>query len=191
MFQDPLSSGLHHAKFDWGSGYCTFNGLAIAAKTLMNEGVVSSVLIIDLDAHFGGGTASLIGGDPRLMQLDVSVSRLDSYDDTSNAHLTFVKDSQWYMPFIEESLDVCTTNYDLVLYNAGMDPYQGCGIGGLYGIDYGMLQSREQMVFQWCARRGVPVAFVLAGGYTGATLKRDMLVDLHRLTIGNAARVVG
>ena len=29
-----LSSGLHHAKYDRGEGYCTFNGLVLAAHAL-------------------------------------------------------------------------------------------------------------------------------------------------------------
>ncbi len=52
-----LSSGLHHARRGRGSGYCTFNGLAIAAKDAIRRGV-PSVLILDCDAHCGGGTAS-------------------------------------------------------------------------------------------------------------------------------------
>lgn len=186
-----LSSGLHHARSDWGNGYCTFNGLAVAAKTLLNEGAVSSVLIIDLDAHFGGGTASLIKGDPRIMQLDVSVSMFDAYRERDNAVPVIIRNPENYLPAVRKILDTCQSGYDLVLYNAGMDPYQGDGTGGLHGIDYDTLNERERIVFQWCAKRGVPVAFVLAGGYTSAAVTKEQLVGLHRLTIGNAARVVG
>ena len=48
-----LSSGLHHAKRDRGDGFCTFNGLVVAAKALLAEGRIGSVLILDLDAHCG------------------------------------------------------------------------------------------------------------------------------------------
>jgi acetoin utilization deacetylase AcuC-like enzyme len=71
-----LSSGLHHARRDSGSGYCTFNGLVIAAKAAIDAGA-RSVLIVDLDAHCGGRTYSLIADDERLMQLDVSVSSFE------------------------------------------------------------------------------------------------------------------
>lgn len=50
-----LSSGLHHARRETGEGFCTFNGLAIAAREALSAGA-RSVLILDLDAHFGGGT---------------------------------------------------------------------------------------------------------------------------------------
>ena len=53
-----LSSGLHHARRACGKGYCTFNGLVMAAHAALDAGA-GSVLILDLDAHCGGGTAEL------------------------------------------------------------------------------------------------------------------------------------
>ncbi|HUZ83270.1 MAG TPA: hypothetical protein VMU66_01150, partial [Gaiellales bacterium] len=47
-----LSTGLHHAAADHGAGYCTFNGLALAALEALDAGA-QSVLILDLDAHCG------------------------------------------------------------------------------------------------------------------------------------------
>jgi hypothetical protein len=51
----------------------------------------------------------------------------------------------------------------------------------------------------WARAQAVPVAFVLAGGYTGPRLSREELVALHRLTVraagaevlAEAARVAG
>jgi len=63
-----LSSGLHHARRGHGAGFCTFNGLAIAAREALACGA-ESVLILDLDAHCGGGTASLIAENTRIWQL--------------------------------------------------------------------------------------------------------------------------
>ena len=48
-----LSGGLHHARCDQGSGFCTFNGLALAAKAALAAGA-ESVVILDFDAHCGG-----------------------------------------------------------------------------------------------------------------------------------------
>jgi acetoin utilization deacetylase AcuC-like enzyme len=79
------------------------------------------------------------------------------------------------------------TPVQLVLYNAGMDPFEGCDVGGLPGITEQMLQQRERMVFDWTRAHGLPVAFVLAGGYVGAGLSRETLVTLHRHTLRSAA----
>ena len=92
-----------------------------------------------------------------------------------------------YLPTIAGLLERATGPWDLVLYNAGMDPHQGSDIGGLRGVTTEMLAERERIVFAWARRRGVPVAFVLAGGYSGARLSREALAGLHRLTIAAAS----
>ena len=45
-----LSSGLHHARRARGAGFCTFNGLVLAARAALDAGA-RTVLILDLDAH--------------------------------------------------------------------------------------------------------------------------------------------
>ena len=78
---------------------------------------------------------------------------------------------------------------DVVLYNAGMDPHERSPVGGLPGITRDVLAARERIVFQWCRDRGVPVAFVLAGGYLGPGLDERGLTDLHRLTVSAAQAI--
>lgn len=182
-----LSSGLHHAKAGHGAAFCTFNGLVVAAKTLLAERAVSSVLIVDLDAHCGGGTAQLIADDPRIVQVDVSVDLFDCYDSTHNSTLVDVFCAEDYLPSIRSVLPTDAA-FDLCLYNAGMDPHERCAIGGLDGIDADTLGGRDRLIFDWCHQRGIPAAFALAGGYIGSRLNREELVNLHRMTITEAAR---
>ncbi|MDH6284948.1 hypothetical protein [Prescottella agglutinans] len=184
-----LSSGLHHAKRDRGDGFCTFNGLAIAAKALLDEGAVNSVLILDLDAHCGGGTAQLIDRDRRIWHEDVSVDAFDHYSGHTNSALWDVDRAEDYLRIVKQAVAQADRigPFDLCLYNAGMDPYQGCGIGGLEGITAQILAQREQIVFDWCRQRSLSVAFALAGGYIGSSLDQTALVNLHRLTLAEAA----
>jgi len=185
-----LSSGLHHARYAAGAGFCTFNGLVIAAKAALAAGA-RAVLIVDLDAHCGGGTASLIAGEPRIRQIDVSVSSVDQYPSSEQCRLVMVRDGSEYLPCVRRALDQVDhagDGFDLCLYNAGMDPFGDCAIGGLAGITHEHLAEREQIVFEWCAGRRLPVAFVLAGGYIGSRLDQAGLVALHRLTLSAAAR---
>ncbi|MCA1596402.1 MAG: hypothetical protein LC772_08270 [Chloroflexi bacterium] len=184
-----LSSGLHHARRDAGAGFCTFNGLALAAVEVLKKGA-GSVLILDLDAHCGGGTYSLVGGEPTVRQVDVAVDDFDSYEPFGADSLSVVWSARDYLQIVERDLaDVGSSGerFGLCLYNAGMDPYEGSSIGGLRGIDEAMLLARERMVFDWARRMKIPVAFVLAGGYAGSDLSQDQLVALHRLTIETAA----
>jgi acetoin utilization deacetylase AcuC-like enzyme len=184
-----LSSGLHHARRSNGEGFCTFNGLVLAAKSALRGGA-SSVLILDLDAHCGGGTHSLIADDPRVWQLDVSVIAFDTYMPTARTTLDVVRSAADYLPTVERRLDELASQairFDLCLYNAGMDPDERCSIGGVAGIDKAILRHREDLAFSWCDRMQIPIAFVLAGGYTGTSLTQTELVELHRLTIEVAA----
>jgi len=180
-----LSSGLHHARHDRGAGFCTFNGLVIAAREAQNAGA-KNILILDLDAHCGGGTDSLIVGDKNIWHLDISVNSFDKHQVDDHSRLEIVYKSAEYLPVIRACLsDLADSapSFDLCLYNAGMDPFEFSDIGGLPGITKEVLAERERMVFDWCAKYHVPVAFVLAGGYTGMECSRQQLVDLHRLTI--------
>jgi acetoin utilization deacetylase AcuC-like enzyme len=187
-----LSSGLHHARHASGAGFCTFNGLVIAARAALAAGA-RSVLILDLDAHCGGGTASLIVDEPRISQIDVSVNGYDEYSGSDRIRLEVVEKASDYLHTIRRLLDEADERgrqFDLCLYNAGMDPYGGCSTGGLSGITHDMLAEREQKVFDWCRRRNLPIAFVLAGGYVGPRLEQRELADLHRLTIACSAQAL-
>ena len=179
-----LSSGLHHATRGHGAGFCTFNGLALAVNAIKADDPLTRVLILDLDAHCGGGTYSLLSGVDGVSCIDVSVSPFDEYrpfrDDWT---LDIVDDTSMYLWTIQSRLEVAP-DADIVLYNAGMDPFQGGRIGRAMGITEQVLAEREELVFEWAKQRGLPVAFVIAGGYTS----KETLVRLHRLTLEAAVR---
>ena len=169
-----LSSGLHHARASEGKGFCTVNGLVVAARDAVRRG--RRVLILDLDAHCGGGTASLICRDVRISQLDISVDAFDYYPGAVVAD-----EPDEYLSILRRSLNRVPPDVDLVLYNAGMDVYErDCGHPG---FDLKFVVEREATVFEWSQRREIPIAYVLAGGYTSARLDRASLVGLHRCTI--------
>jgi acetoin utilization deacetylase AcuC-like enzyme len=183
-----LASGLHHARRDRGAGFCTFNGLALGVRHAQARGK-RRILVLDLDAHCGGGTVSLIGDLPGVLHVDVSVSSYDDYTPTGEHKLDILRDAETYLPTVEKRLgELDKKPFDLCIYNAGMDPFEGCAIGGLRGVTRKILETRERLVFDWCRRRELPIAFVLAGGYLGDGLDEAGLVGLHRLTLEVAAR---
>jgi acetoin utilization deacetylase AcuC-like enzyme len=184
-----LSSGLHHARRDRGSGYCTFNGLAIAAERALAAGA-GDVLILDLDAHCGGGTYEIIADNPHIWQMDVSVDRFDLYEPGARTTLDIVTDAANYLPTVAKRLSEARgRRFGLCIYNAGMDPHEDCPEGGLAGITDQHLRAREELVFDWCRERDLPVAFVPAGGYLRPPrMDETRLVELHRLTLTAATR---
>ena len=73
----------------------------------------------------------------------------------------------------------------LVLYDAGADPHEVDGLGHLEQTDAGIL-ARDAAVLRECAKRGVPAATVIGGGYDR---DRRRLARRHA-TVFNAARSV-
>ena len=180
------SSGLHHARYASGQGFCTFNGLVVAAKRALEMGA-GRVLILDLDAHCGGGTASLIDGVSGIEQVDVSVSSYDSYSPTENSKLTMSSGKTYLHDVVNSLAEIDRAqSFDVLIYNAGMDPHEDCRIGGVSGITTNTLRQREEIVFQWANENGIPVAYVFAGGYQGGRLTPADVVALHRLTVSAA-----
>lgn len=176
-----LSSGLHHAKRGRGNGFCTFNGLAVAATHGLELGA-ERVLVLDFDAHCGGGTRSMLPSS--VVQIDVSTSMFDVWDANNPYDSLEYASTTDYIEKISEAL--CLANdagsFDLVLYNAGMDPANS-------RVSKEDLVQREQMVAEWSSEKDHKVVYALAGGYTGLSLDMDGLVDLHQLTVDAFSRV--
>lgn len=170
-----LSSGLHHARRTWGAGFCTFNGLAVATEAAFDLGA-ERVLILDFDAHCGGGTHSLIDHD-RVVQIDVSTVPYDMYLPTGYDQLHGAR-AYGYLDAIDAALRDAERagQFDLLVYNAGMDPFDS-------GVSTQTLGVRESMVAQWADDHDLKTVFALAGGYTGGNLSMDALVFQHYLTV--------
>ena len=97
-----------------------------------------AVLILDLDAHCGGGTSRLIAEEPRIRHLDVAVDNYDGYRADPPHTLDLIDDAEKYLPSIRHRLEELGHShppFDLCLYNAGIDPFEGCATGGLKGIN--------------------------------------------------------
>lgn len=178
-----LSSGLHHARADGGAGFCTFNGLAVAAHHAHDLGV-RQILVLDFDAHGGGGTWSMTR-DVTVAQIDVSVNGFDGWHPEGDPRSRVIRSTvNHYISDITAALDHASDSatWEIVLYNAGMDPANS-------GVSADDLALREQLVAQWAASTQTPVVFALAGGYTWGGMTMEDVVGLHRLTIEAFAQV--
>ena len=187
-FSGSLSSGLHHAKRTHDEGFCYINGLALAALRAIHVHGLTDIAILDLDAHCGGGTWQLLGDDARVRLADVSTNSYDSWKSFElRHHLKVVRDSNNYLNEVDKALKHLS-GVQLLIYNAGMDPFEGCSTGGQPGITREVLQRREKLVADWCRENNVPVLFVLAGGYEGPNLDLEGVARLHLLTINEFAK---
>jgi len=175
-----LSSGLHHAGYGRGRGFCTVNGLAIGVKTaqlkLRKRTTDGTIVVLDVDAHCGGGTHSLLKQCENVLHLDLSVNRFDSYKPAIGNELEILDSpsEKEYLSTLDALLSKIPRDTELLIYNAGMDPYPIIGVESL--------KEREETVSTWCENAGIPVVFVLAGGYLTSQNKTE-LVDLHSQTV--------
>ena len=164
-----MAGGSHHAHAGFGSGFCVFNDVAVAALLLRAEGLVRRVLIIDLDVHQGDGTAAILASDDAFFTLSVHCrtnfparktrSRLDVALEPGSGDALYLALLDRLVPDL-----LATERPDLVFYNAGVDPHQRDRLGRLELSDAG-LAARERCVLESCRRAGVPLACVVGGGY--------------------------
>lgn len=184
------AGGTHHAFPDYGSGFCIFNDLAIAARTLQQLGLVQKVLIVDLDVHQGDGTALIFQQDPSVftfsMHCEVNFPGTKQQSDL-DVPLPIGMEDDAYLQTLDRYLPdlLSTVQPDLVLYDAGVDPHAGDRLGKLALTDTGLFR-REMQVLGTCVAQGYPVACVIGGGYADDL---EALVYRHSLLHRAASEV--
>ena len=163
-----LAGGTHHAHRDFGSGFCVFNDLAVTALTLLDEGQVSRVAIIDLDVHQGDGNAAILGADPRVFTLSVQGARNFPFrrvPGTLDVELPDGTDDAAYLAALREPLArVLAFRPDIVLYLSGADPLKEDTLGRL-SLTHAGLIDRDRTVFETFERAGIPISVAVGGGY--------------------------
>ncbi len=171
-------SGFHHACYEHGSGFCTFNGLMVAAIDLLKDPQgVRRVGIFDCDEHYGNGTDDII----KVLNLSRVV-----------VHDTVGKEQEKAASFLA-ALPARVRAFkkagcEILLYQAGADAHIKDPLGGF--LDDDELALRDRIVFQVCRDEGLPIAWNLAGGYQ---LDLNQLpwpvINIHRRTMIECRRV--
>jgi acetoin utilization deacetylase AcuC-like enzyme len=163
-----IGGGLHHACAGHAEGFCYINDLAVAARALLREGLVSRIAIVDLDVHQGNGTAEIFRDDRAVFTL--SLHQENNYP-VPKAHgdldvgLDDGTGDEEYLASLAAALErVWKFAPELVLYQAGADPFHDDQLGGL-ALTFAGLEQRDRDVIDGCVRRGIPVATTLGGGY--------------------------
>ena len=185
-----FSSGLHHAQRAADNGLCYLNGLALVVLVGIEKYGLTDLGILDTDAHWGGGTFQLVGSNPKVRISDVTVSDFDRWQSSeSRHHLKMVSDPNVYLDEVKKAL-THLEGIEFLVHNAGMDPFEDCGTGGMRGITREILEERERLVAQWCIDTKTPALFTLAGGYTGRNLDLEGVARLHLPTICEFQRII-
>lgn len=198
-----VASGFHHACHDHGEGFCTFNGLVVAGEVLHAGGAVKRLAVLDMDLHYGNGTATLAAARPWLRQLSIygndywnNICYRDvgirQHQDGGNHRSTAIPaEANWeilkkiMLTSIPWLLD--ERRPDLLIYQAGADYLQNDPYSPL-ALDHAALLERDRLVFRMAQERNIPVAWTLAGGYSEDISK---IVQVHTNTFLAAQEIYG
>ncbi|MFH1577848.1 MAG: hypothetical protein ABIC18_02090 [Candidatus Omnitrophota bacterium] len=66
-----IGGGMHHAKPQYGEGFCFYNDIAICVKSLIDKYNLKRVLVLDTDAHPGNGTKEIFFRDREVLFIDI------------------------------------------------------------------------------------------------------------------------
>lgn len=81
-----VGGGLHHAKSNYGAGFCIYNDVAVCVKNLIENHSLERILILDTDAHAGDGTCQVFYQDPMVLFIDIHQDPRTLYPGTGFAH---------------------------------------------------------------------------------------------------------
>jgi acetoin utilization deacetylase AcuC-like enzyme len=165
-----------------------FNDLAIAAIRLAEEG--RRVLIVDCDVHQGDGTAALTAGHPDIATYSIHADKnfpVRKVRSTLDVPLVDGLGDDGYLAALETTLApmLDAERPDLILYQAGVDPFGGDRLGRLDLTDEGLVR-REQLIARLAIERGLPLASTVGGGYGDDVLAVARRHVAAILTLGEA-----
>jgi acetoin utilization deacetylase AcuC-like enzyme len=61
----------HHARSDYGMGFCLVNNIAVAVARALERSDVRRVCVVDWDVHHGNGTQQVFYDDPRVLTISL------------------------------------------------------------------------------------------------------------------------
>lgn len=145
-------SGFHHAGWDFGGGFCTFNGLALAATVARGFGLQPG--IVDLDMHYGNGTVSIL--------TKLGIEDIPHYTFGGTTYAGRGKGDA-FVKMLPRVLARAFGKCKILLYQAGADPHVDDPLGGALTTE--QMKERDEIVFRFAKEQKIPVVWCLAGGY--------------------------
>ncbi|GAA0855932.1 histone deacetylase [Aliiglaciecola litoralis] len=182
-----LTGGYHHAFANYGSGFCMLNDLYLAALTMLQDTQIDKVLVFDCDVHQGDGTAKLAENNPKVMTVSIHGEKnFPHRKQVSDLDFPLPKgtEDELYLDTVDCALNLAINSFqpDAVIFDAGVDIHNDDDLGHLAISTQGVFQ-RDQLVFNLCEQKGLPIAAVIGGGY-----QRNIaaLVEVHKQLFGAA-----
>jgi len=135
-----IGGGFHHAKRNFGEGFCIYNDVAFCAKYLIEKYNLKKILILDTDAHAGNGTLEYFYEDPKVLFIDIHQDPRTLYPGTGfveqkgsekgkglkiNIPLPPFSGNVSYKMVFEEIIEPVVKEFkpQIIIRNGGSDPY--------------------------------------------------------------------
>jgi len=144
----------HHASRDSSWGFCYFNNIAISVEKLRREGRIRRALIVDIDLHYGDGTANVFSDVS-----DIAYFHVDGWS------------REQYLSNLSRRL-ATEESFDIVAVSAGFDRHEQDWGGLLKTEDYHTVGKMiREFAEKTCSGRRYAV---LEGGYNHSVLGRNV-----------------
>jgi acetoin utilization deacetylase AcuC-like enzyme len=181
-FGGNLAGGTHHAFRGEGSGFCVFNDIAIAIRSVERRAAV-----VDLDVHQGDGTALIFEDDPGVLTLSMHGAGNFPFRKQRSRIDVELPDRTGDEEYLARLAEVLPRVFDfqprIIFYQSGVDALAGDKLGRL-SLTHDGLRERDRMVIGAAHRRGIPLVITLGGGYADPI---ERTAEAHANTFRTAA----
>ncbi|WCJ29584.1 Histone deacetylase 11 [Euphorbia peplus] len=192
-----VGGGFHHCSSEKGGGFCAYADISLCIHFAFVQLNISSVMIIDLDAHQGNGHEMDFSDDGRVYILDMYNSGIYPFDYEARRYIDQKVEvvsgtkTDEYLKKLDEALEVAGQMFvpELVVYNAGTDVLDGDPLGRLKVSPEG-ITARDEKVFKFARDRNAPLVMLTSGGYmkSSARVIADSILNLSKKGLINFSR---
>ena len=176
-----IGGGLHHAKPDYGEGFCLYNDVAFCGRYLLEKHNLERVLILDTDAHAGNGSCEYFYNEPRVLFIDLHQDPRTLYPGTGfadeigsgegrgftvNVPMPVYSDYDSYELAFSEIVEPVVREFkpQVIIRNGGSDPHfaDGLTVLGLPLRGFRMIGEKVKSMAEACDCK---VIDLIASGY--------------------------
>ncbi len=185
-----IAGGTHHAFTNRGEGFCLLNDIAIAANYLLDNNLVSQVLVVDLDVHQGNGTAQIFANQPKVFTFSMhGAHNFPLHKEQSDLDIPLAdgtKDEE-YLLLLQQYLPklIAQLKPKFIFFQSGVDVLETDKLGRL-GLSIAGCKKRDEIVLSACKKHQIPLAISMGGGYSA---RIATIIEAHANTYRLAQQI--